>query len=190
LTVFEIVADVAGRLESIGVPYVIGGSLASSTWGQMRSSNDADLAIRASKDHLQRLIESFQEPYHLDKEELTEALSANTPYRMVQLIHMDEAFKIDLYLLGEGEYDLSEFERARNVEVFPGVVMRFAAPENIILEKLRWFELGNRVSDRQWSDVVEVLESQKGRLDEEYLNKWAAHFQIAEHLNKARGQVQ
>jgi hypothetical protein len=70
---------------------------------------------------------------------------------------MDEAFKIDLFLTGESEYENSVFERAVEVELLSGSTVRFCAPENIVLAKLRWFEHGNRVSDRQWNDIVQVL---------------------------------
>ena len=63
------------------------------------------------------------------------------------------------------------------------------APEAIVLFKLRWYRLGGEVSDRQWSDILGVLRTQQGRLDEVYLDEWATHLGIADLLTRARGEV-
>ena len=39
--------------------------------------------------------------------------------------------------------------------------------------------LGNEISDRQWSDILGVLRTQSGRLDENYLNHWAGEIGVA-----------
>jgi hypothetical protein len=152
LTVIEIMVDVTRGLDRVG------GSVASSAWGQMRQTNDADIAIMLEAQRIDALLSAFGEPYFLSHEELREALASASDFRSVQLRHMDEAFKIALFLLREGDYEGSELQRAREVQVVPGTTVRFAAPENVILTKLRRFVLGNQVSDRQWNDIVTVLE--------------------------------
>lgn len=189
MTVIEIVAEVTGRLERLGVLYAVGGSVASSAWGQMRQTNDADIAIQLANSDVDALTSTFGEPFFISRDELNEALSSTAEFRSVQLLHMDEAFKIDLFLLHAGEYESTELERARSIDIVPGAAVRFSAPENVILAKLRWFVLGNQVSDRQWNDIVTVLEVQAGKLDEPYLARWALHFGVAELLERARCQA-
>jgi hypothetical protein len=189
LTIPEIIADVAQRLDRAGILYAVGGSLASSIWGQMRQTNDADIAIRLNLDAVEQLVSAFTDPYYISRSEIEEALSSSDAFRTIQILHMEEAFKIDLFLLPEGPYALSELDRALSIEILPGSVVRFCAPENIVIAKLRWFVLGNRVSDRQWNDVVQVLEVQKGRLDNEYLDRWAEHFTVRDLLELARSQT-
>ena len=60
-----------------------------------------------------------------------------------------------------------------------------ASAEDIILHKLRWFQMGNGVSDRQWDDVLGVLKVQRKLLDLEYLKEWAAHLEVEDLLRKA-----
>ncbi|MHB8637681.1 MAG: hypothetical protein ACYC96_14535 [Fimbriimonadaceae bacterium] len=189
MTVGEIVAEVTGRLEVLGIPYVVGGSLASSAWGQMRQTNDADIAILLASSQVEALVHAFGDPFSISRDELAEAFRGTADFRSAQLMHMDEAFKIDLFLLHAGEYEKSELTRGRPVGVGPGATARFAAPENVILAKLRCFVLGNQVSDRQWNDIVAVLEVQAGKLDEPYLDRWAKHFGVADLLANARCQT-
>ena len=57
--------------------------------------------------------------------------------------------------------------------------------EDIILAKLEWYRLGNEISDRQWRDILGVLKVQAGRLDVDYLHKWAAELNVADLLQRA-----
>jgi hypothetical protein len=44
----------------------------------------------------------------------------------------------------------------------------------MILAKLEWYDLGNRVSDQQWRDLLAMLKVQGTQLDTAYLHRWAA----------------
>lgn len=185
MTVLEILADVATRLDRAGIDYAVGGSLASSAWGQMRQTNDADIAILLRRAQVDQLLEAFPDPYYVSETEARNALTSTVAFRTVQILHTEEAFKIDLFLLRETEYDKSEIARAIPIEILGGVTVRFYAPENIVIAKLRWFNLGNRVSDRQWNDIVQVLAVQASELDHEYLSLWADHFGVDDLLREA-----
>ena len=189
MTVLEIVADVASRLESLGIRYAIGGSLASSAWGQMRQTNDADIEVYLSPSHIEPLTEAFHDPYLLSKSELQNAVESAAPFRSVQLINMDEAFKVDLFLLDDSEYSMSELDRVVTVNISGTTPLKLLAPENIVIAKLRWFQLGNQVSDRQWNDIVSVLETQRGMLDIEYLSAWSRQFLVSDLLDQALSEV-
>lgn len=189
MTVLEIVIDVARRLEAAGIPYAIGGSLASSAWGQMRQTNDADIVVLLPNSDPSGLETAFPEPYYLSKSELASALTSSDEFRPVQLLHIDEAFKIDLFLLRDGPYEVSELARARRVTLSDEATILFYAPENIVLAKLRWYVAGNQVSDRQWNDIVQVLDVQFGNLDDAYLDEWAAKFGVLHLLAEARSQA-
>jgi hypothetical protein len=59
----------------------------------------------------------------------------------------------------------------------------------VVLFKLRWYRLGDEVSDQQWNDVLGVLRVQAGKLDEGYLDQWAAEEGVADLLVRARAQA-
>jgi hypothetical protein len=49
-------------------------------------------------------------------------------------------------------------------------------------------ELGNEISDRQWSDILGILKVQGALLDGAYLDRWAPLLDVASLLARARSQ--
>lgn len=64
-----------------------------------------------------------------------------------------------------------------------------ASPEDIILAKLEWYQMGGRVSDRQWNDVQNVIRVQVERLDLPYLRRSATELAILDLLERALEQA-
>jgi hypothetical protein len=163
--------------------------VASSLWGDPRQTNDADVGIRVGSELAPSFLAAFGEPYLVSGSELAEALASRETYRTVQLLPMDEAFKIDLFVVPEDAYTESEFQRVHRVEILPGVLVPYLAPENIAIQKLRWFRAGNEVSDRQWNDIARLFDVQWARIDEDYLRRWCIHFGVEDLLTRVFAQV-
>jgi len=49
-----------------------------------------------------------------------------------------------------------------------------------------WYKLGNQVSDRQWGDILGVLNVQGDALDHDYLDRWASSLDVLDLLLRAR----
>ncbi len=64
-----------------------------------------------------------------------------------------------------------------------------ASAEDTILEKLRWYELGNRVSERQWRDVQGILRVKRHSLDRDYLKSRAIQTNLLDLLSTALRQA-
>lgn len=184
-----VVKRVLEGLERLGIPYLVGGSMASSAFGDYRATNDLDVSVRMTESHVQPLIEEFSKDFMASESEILEALQARREYASFQLLHFDTAFKIDAFIADESEFTRAEFERRVKVELQYGLTAWLSSPECVVIRKLRWYELGNRVSDRQWNDIVKVLEVQNGSLDEDFLDHWAGQFRLLSLLNEARAEV-
>jgi len=87
--------------------------------------------------------------------------------------------------LGTGQLD-----RRVHLEIFAGMApVPILTAEDIVLQKLRWFQLGGELSDRQWRDVLSVLRGSRADLDDGYLTSVAAGAGLAEILERARRDV-
>ena len=60
-----------------------------------------------------------------------------------------------------------------------------ASPEDIIIQKLYRYKLGDEVSDRQWLDVLGVMKVKKNQLDQDYLRQAAAQMDVIALLHRA-----
>jgi hypothetical protein len=177
-----------GELDRLEIPYVVGGSFASSAWGESRQTNDLDIAVHISAQQGQDLASALAEDFMISGPEILQTLEDRNPYRSFQALHFEEMFKVDVFVPHDTPFVRSEFARARRIELLPNLFVRCSTPEDIVLRKLMWFELGNRVSDRQWNDIVQVLEVQRITLDDGYLAKWAEELGVADLLTEALAQ--
>lgn len=184
MTIAEILSEVTVALQGCSIPYVIGGSFASSAWGHPRQTNDVDIEVLITEETWGCLLGRLGHEYLANTAEFQVSIRDHSEYRTAQLLHREEAFKIDLFLLHDDEYTRSEL--ARGVTAAIGEArLRLLAPENIVLQKLRWFRAGGEVSDRQMNDVIQVLETQDNALDWTYLEHWASHFRVDDLLTTA-----
>lgn len=95
---------------------------------------------------------------------------------------------MDVFVLGDDLLDRRQLERRRSVPlpVDPPRAVWVTSTEDVVLRKLRWFDDGGQVSDRQWRDVLGVLRTQAGRLDDDYLERTAREAGLAHLLERAR----
>lgn len=62
--------------------------------------------------------------------------------------------------------------------------------EDQVLRKLDWYRQGERVSDRQWRDVVGILRVHRGSIDRAYLATLAQRLGLATDLDEALRQAE
>lgn len=176
-----VTAEVARALEQLGVPYFIGGSLASSFHGIPRASQDADLVADLRAEHVARFVERLSGRFYVDNERVHDAIRRRASFN---LIHLASLFKIDVFVLKDEPLAHEELRRRQRIEL-PGGPLDIASPEDTILQKLLWYRLGSEVSERQWQDVLGVLKVKRGRLDLDYLRQWARRVGIEDLLDAA-----
>ena len=69
-----VAAEVAAILADLGIRYVIGGSVASSVFGEPRSTLDVDLMIELDSDRIVPLVRRMESGFYIDEESIREAV--------------------------------------------------------------------------------------------------------------------
>jgi hypothetical protein len=184
--VIERLADV---LDSLGIRYAIGGSVASALYGTVRFTRDADISVEPFLPVADRLYELLQAEFYISREAMEEALKSHGSFNV---IHFETAFKIDLFIQGSRELEGRLLERRHMLRLSEESTrdVSVVSPEDIILLKLGWFRQTECTSQRQWDDVLGVLAVQGDALDFDYLNTSARELGLEELLNRARGEAQ
>lgn len=175
---------VTQTLERLGIPYAVGGSLASSLHGVMRSTLDVDIVADMRPEHIQPLVDSLSKEFYADDEMMRDAIERQSSFN---LIHYETAFKVDIFIRKSRAFDQMQLDRRRRsiIASNPEASVYVTSPEDTILAKLEWYRMGGEVSDRQWRDILGVLKTQAGELDLEYLRTWAAELQVSDLLERA-----
>lgn len=174
-------AWLAGVLEKLGIRYLVGGSVASSIWGEPRSTMDLDVMIDADLDAVTRLVTSLEDEFYVDQNDARAAVAHRSSFNA---IHLGSSLKIDFFVAHDAQLERNQFERRRPVALPAGTV-DFYAPEDLIVRKLIWFRDGNEQSDRQWRDVLGILRVSGHRIDHTYLHRAALQAGVAKLLERA-----
>jgi hypothetical protein len=190
VTLLATLANIAQRLQTLDVPYAVGGSLASSAWGRMRATQDADLTVLINAAQLDDLLAGLEWPLFADENDLRESLRSGAEFASGQITNGETLDRIDLFLLPQNEYSETSLRRAHPIRLADDFLCPIISAEDIVIAKLRWYRLGGEVSDRQWNDVVGVLEVQRPHLDLDYLRHWADHFAILDLTEEALSEVE
>jgi len=184
--VIERLADV---LDSLGVRYAVGGSVASALYGTVRFTRDADLTVKPFSQVADRLYELLQDEFYISREAMEEALRSHGSFNV---IHFETAFKIDLFIQGPRALEGRLWERRHMLKLSDESSrdVPVVSPEDIILLKLDWFRQTGCTSEQQWGDVLGVLAVQGEALDFEYLTASARELGLGELLDRARAEAE
>jgi hypothetical protein len=179
---------VAKALEATGLRYLVGGSLASSISGEPRSTLDVDMVVEMKEKDVEPFVEALAGQFHVDVDSLRRAVLTCAT---ANLIHYATSTKVDLFILPGSVFDRRQMDRRQRVQVAtdPDGWLYVYTPEDILLQKLRWYRLGNEVSDRQWRDVLAILLVQGDRLDQAYLTEGAKSLGVSDLLQRALGET-
>jgi len=180
---WEIAGVVSDELRRLGVPHLVGGSVASMLHGEARLTNDVDFAAVMRDQHVAPLVAALQGPFYVDDVQIRSAIRRRSIFNV---IHIRSANKVDVHVLEPSAFEASQLRRA--VPAPPGPAgdagLRIASAEDIVLQKLLWYRKSDGNLDRQLRDVAGVLKLQRERLDLTYMRGWARELDLAELLEE------
>jgi hypothetical protein len=145
----------APGLNALGVPWMAVGSIASSAYGERRSTLDVDVVAVVGKQHVSAFGRVFPETdFYCPPADVIEIESARPERGHFNLIHHHSVYKADIYVSTGGEFERWAFQNRRALMVDETPVW-LAPPEYIIVHKLEFFREGG--SDKHLRDVRGML---------------------------------
>ena len=184
MTEQELLQDCLRRLNRSSIDYMLVGSMASNYWGIPRSTHDIDFVVEYGEQDVDAIVKLFEDDFFIQEISVRSAL--RPPYQFNALDNRS-ALKVDFFRLAGDAYEIQRFKRRMSVTIL-GEPAVLAAPEDVILHKLRWYTISP--SDRQLADSVGILSVSGDVIDSDYLEHWAKEIQVTHLLTKIRsGQM-
>lgn len=155
-----------------GIPYMIVGGFAVNFYNRVRFTADIDIIVQIYPHHVEKIVSHF--PDWLDfvdsfKESAKQGIVFN-------IIDFETGVKYDFMLYQDSDYNWIAFERRKEVD-FLGISCNIAAPEDLILSKLKWYDMSK--SEKQAGDISFLLNLPG--LDRQYVEVWAKKLQLNRH---------
>lgn len=177
-----IAARVGGAFDALQVPWLLGGSVASSLHGIPRFTQDIDLVADLHRPQIYPLVQELEAEFYLESDAIRAAVQRRASFN---LIHLATMTKVDVFLAKGDPLSVAQMARRQSATLADGSMLTVTSPEDIILRKLDWYRQGDFVSERQWRDVLGVVKVRGTELDLAWMREMAIKVGLAELLDEA-----
>lgn len=150
----------------------------------MRATMDVDILADIRIEHVAPFVSILRDRFYADSEMIKSAIIHKSSFN---IIHLESLFKADVFVSKGSKFEQSQLERRQGMLISDESDRRvyFATVEDTLLAKLDWYQLGGKVSEKQWQDVLGVIKVQKDQLDLTYLKHWAIDLGVQKLLDTA-----
>lgn len=183
----ELTRKIADILEALDIRYMVGGSVASSLFGENRFSEDLDLVIDIEASQIQPLIQALEGKFYISEVAVEETFTSPNPNKSFNIMDLQTIEKVDIFIAKSDPFSRSKMSRR---QPYP-LPEKSASPiyicsaEDIVLQKLAWRQINHNESQKQWRDILGVLKTQGQQLDFDYLWQWAEILNVLNDLDNA-----
>lgn len=102
MNILGVAAELGATLDQLGIDYAVGGSVASSFFGEPRSTLDIDIAVRGATSSLRQLLDEVAAEFYVP---VSAAEAAIESFDSFNLLHHLSGLKVDIVVLGDEEMD-------------------------------------------------------------------------------------
>ena len=174
------------RLERLGIPYFVTGSMAGILYGEPRLTHDVDIVVSLASRDVQRFIDAFPlDEFYCPPEDVLAIEVRRGQRGHCNLIHHDSGFKADIYIAFD---ELHRWALAHRKELtLDGLRVSVAPVEYVILRKLEYFREGG--SEKHLRDICGMLEVSGAQMDRPLLEQWIARLGLAAEWARVLAEV-
>lgn len=181
----ELLQLISTFFESRQIVYRVVGSMASIAYGENRFTNDIDIVANLRFADVDALCDLCQPPhYFIARHAVEDAIRKRFQFN---IIHITSGLKIDVMLPKETEYAALEQSRAKRLSDPDGLSAWFAAPEDVILNKLIFFQLGG--IEKHLRDIAGIFKVKQDELDVAYIDHWSQKLNVASEWSLVKQRV-
>ena len=158
------------RLKEKHIPYAVSGSVACIIYGEPRMTHDIDIVIDIRRDKIDLFVTAFSpSDFYCPPAEVikTEILRENRGH--CNLIHLETAFKADIYFTGNNSLQHWAIVNARQIEYNKSQFF-VAPPEYVIVKKLEFYREGQ--AQKHLLDVKGILRNSSEIIDFKLLGEF------------------
>jgi hypothetical protein len=178
-------APVVEVFRLLGVRHYIGGSVASTVHGAIRSTMDVDVVCDLQAAHIEPFVAAFDTDFYVSGPAVRHAVENRSCFN---LVHIPTAYKVDVFVSRNRPFDRAALERAvPRALATPSLTVPVATPEDSIVAKLEWFRLGDESSERQWDDVSRLVALHGASLDVAHMRRMAESVGVTDLLERLLG---
>jgi len=147
----------ARRLNAVGVPYMVTGSVAVIAYGEPRMTNDLDMVVELQRADIDRFIAEFPATeFYCPPAEVIGAEVARERRGHFILIHNESGLKADIYVSGDEPLNAWGMANIRKIEM-DGDKIPLAPAEYVIVRKLEYYMDG--ASEKHLRDIRSILKA-------------------------------
>lgn len=176
-----VLKDFSSRLETIGIEYMLTGSMALVHYAMPRTTTDIDLVIDISIADSSKFIGEFEHDYYIPLNGIRRAILSK---RMFNVLNQKTVIKIDCVIRKDDEFQREVFFKRKRVNYAGDFDVWIVNKEGLILSKLNWAK--NTRSEMQIRDVVSII---RNGYDEDYVRKWAEKLEVVDLLNECISMI-
>ena len=131
----------AGWVEEKGINYMVTGGYSVIYYGRVRTSHDLDFIVEMGLKEKEKIVEILSrggDDFSFQPDAIEEAVEKKW---MFTVMYFPASTKIDFWILKDTDFDKLRFKRRVRVDAW-GQKVLLSSPEDTILQKLRWYEMG------------------------------------------------
>ena len=177
----RVLHDFVGRIEPLGIKYMLTGSMAMMRYAYFRQTADIDIILEFDSADRDKFIKALEPDYYIPQSAVSRGFETK---RMFNVIHIETAFKVDCVPKKSSEFQQSAFDRREKTDYY-GDVIWIISKEDLILSKLWWSKDTN--SEMQFTDIRSIMNS---GFDKIYAEKWLDELGVRENYFKCLNEVE
>ena len=182
----ELLGLLVEKLDRLKLPYFVTGSMATIIYGEPRFTNNIDVVIELSAADARPLWQCFPaSDFYISEVAVQTAIKDRHQFT---IIHPSSGLKVDVMVPVNSEFNKSRFQRRREIEISKGTKVWFAAPEDVIIKKLDYYQQCG--SEKHVRDILGVLKVQGDKIDSDYIRDWASKLNLLKTWEAVRDEFE